>query len=116
LPLLVIVAVAFSVFWIHPEDLNTKASIGVTCLLAAIAFQLAEAGMLPEVAYLTLADRVYAICYTMLALSLMLAVNSSAEANRARTIFPSVRSGEWRAPRDPFRRWVRQLAQGARGH
>ena len=44
LPLLVIVAVAFTVFWIDPEDLSSKASIGVTCLLAAIAFQLAEAG------------------------------------------------------------------------
>jgi hypothetical protein len=85
LPLLVIVAVAFSVFWIHPEDLNTKASIGVTCLLAAIAFQLAEAGMLPEVAYLTLADRVYAICYTMLALSLMFAVYANSLVRRERT-------------------------------
>jgi hypothetical protein len=84
LPLLVIVAVAFSVFWIHPEDLNTKASIGVTCLLAAIAFQLAEAGMLPEVAYLTLADRVYAICYTMLALSLMCAVYANSLVRRER--------------------------------
>jgi hypothetical protein len=84
LPLLVIVAVAFSVFWIHPEDLNTKASIGVTCLLAAIAFQLAEAGVLPEVAYLTLADRVYAICYTMLAASLMLAVYARSLVRRER--------------------------------
>jgi hypothetical protein len=78
LPLFVIVAVAFTVFWIDPEDLNSKSAIGVTCLLAAIAFQFAEAGTLPEIAYLTLADRVYAICYATLAVSLMLTVYSNA--------------------------------------
>ena len=74
LPLFVIVAVAFTVFWIDPDDLNSKSAIGVTCLLAAIAFQFAEAGTLPEIAYLTLADRVYAICYAALAIALMFAV------------------------------------------
>ena len=100
LPLFVIIAVAFTVFWIDPEDLNSKAAIGVTCLLAAIAFQLAEAGALPEVAYLTFADRVYAVCYTMLAASLMFAVygNSLVRKDRkeralrldrlARLVFP----------------------------
>lgn len=78
LPLLVITVVAFTLFWIHPEDLNSKAAIGVTSLLAAIAFQLAEAGTLPEVAYLTLADRVYAICYILLAISIMFAVYTNA--------------------------------------
>jgi hypothetical protein len=45
--------------------------VGVTCLLAAIAFQFAEAGSLPEVAYLTFADRVYAACYVAIALALV---------------------------------------------
>ena len=74
LPLLVIMVVAFSVFWIDPADLNSRVAVGVTCLLAAIAFQLAEAGSLPEVEYLTLADRVYAICYVSLALAIVMAV------------------------------------------
>jgi hypothetical protein len=84
LPLFIIVAVAFTTLWIDPDDLNSKASVGVTCLLAAIAFQLAEAGTLPEVAYLTLADRVYAVCYTVLALSLMFAVYSNSLARKDR--------------------------------
>ncbi|MFO0546772.1 MAG: hypothetical protein U0271_00225 [Polyangiaceae bacterium] len=71
LPLLVIVSVAFSVFWIDPSDLSSQAGIGVTCLLAAIAFQFTQASTLPEVSYLTLADRIYACCYTAIALALM---------------------------------------------
>ena len=71
LPLLLIVAVAMTVFWIHPEDLGSQVGIGVTCLLAVIAFQFAEATSLPAVAYLTFADRVYAICYFAIALALI---------------------------------------------
>jgi hypothetical protein len=66
LPLLIIVVLAFSVFWIDPADLSSKVSIGVTCLLSAIALQFAEGGTLPEVEYLTLADRIYATCYVAL--------------------------------------------------
>jgi hypothetical protein len=69
LPLLIIVAVAFGVFWVHPDDLSSSLSVGVTCMLAAIALQFAEGGTLPEVSYLTLADRVFAICYFAIAAS-----------------------------------------------
>jgi hypothetical protein len=71
LPLLVIVALAFSVFWIDADDLGAPATIGITCLLAAIAFQFAEASSLPEVSYLTLADRVYVVCYVAIGSSLI---------------------------------------------
>jgi hypothetical protein len=104
LPLLVIVAVAFTAFWIDPADLNSKVSVGVTCLLAAIAFQLAEAGTLPEVAYLTFADRVYAICYTVLAGALMFAVYGNAlvrknQKERARRLD---RQARWSFPAGLF--------------
>jgi len=84
LPLLVIVAVAFGLFWIDPTDISTRVSIGVTCLLAAIAFQLADASSLGQVEYLTLADRVYAICYACLALALLMAIFQNALIRRGR--------------------------------
>lgn len=70
LPLFVIVLVSMSVFWVDPHDLASQVGIGVTCLLATIAFQLTQATTLPEVAYLTLADLVYVAAYLMIALSL----------------------------------------------
>ena len=69
-PLLVIVAMAMSVFWVDPDQLEPQITLGVTCLLAAIAFQLAQASTLPEVAYITLADKVYVVCYLVIALAL----------------------------------------------
>ncbi len=85
LPLLIILVLAFSVFWIDPADLSSKVSIGVTCLLSAIALQFAEGGTLPEVEYLTLADRVYATSYVALALALLATLHSAALARKGDT-------------------------------
>jgi hypothetical protein len=51
-------------------------------LLSAIALQFAEGGTLPEVEYLTLADRFYASSYIALALALLATLYSSALAKR----------------------------------
>lgn len=84
LPLLLIVAVAFSVFWIDPEDLGSQAGIGVTCLLAVIAFQFGQSSTLPAVEYLTIADRIYATAYTLIALALIESVYTNALARQGR--------------------------------
>jgi hypothetical protein len=101
LPLFLIVVVGFAAFWIEPDDLNTQVSIGVTCLLAAIAFQFAESSSLPAVAYLTLSDRVYVACYLAIVSTLLESVYAHAIAKkgnhrkanrierRARIVFPA---------------------------
>ena len=101
LPLFLIVVVGFSVFWIEPDDLNTQVSIGVTCLLAAIAFQYAESSSLPEVSHLTLADRVYVACYLAIVATMLESVYTHSSAKkgnhrkavhlerRARIVFPT---------------------------
>lgn len=82
LPLLLILGVAMSVFWIHPEDLGSQVGIGVTCLLAVIAFQFAQASSLPAVAYLTFADRVYAICSFAISLAMIESIWGNSLARR----------------------------------
>lgn len=82
LPLILIVVVALLAFWIDPEDLASQMQIGVTCLLAAIALQFAEGGTLPEVSYLTLADRCYAVCYVAIASAVVESVAVNAYVRR----------------------------------
>jgi hypothetical protein len=77
-PLFLIVAVAFSVFWISPDDLSSQVTIGVTCLLAAVALHFAEGSTLPAVEYVTLADRVYASCYLVICIALLESVYTNA--------------------------------------
>lgn len=81
-PLLLLVAIAYSIFWVKPEDLGSSSAIGITCMLSIIAFQLAQADTLPRVPYLTIADRIYTICYILIAVALACAV---IEAYWART-------------------------------
>jgi len=84
LPLILIVVVALLAFWIDPEDLASQMQIGVTCLLAAIALQFAEGGTLPEVSYLTLADRWYAVCYVAIAAAVVESVAVNAYVRRGK--------------------------------
>jgi hypothetical protein len=81
-PLLIIVLVAMTVFWVDPGDLASQVGIGVTCLLAAIAFQLTQATTLPEVAYLTLADLVYFVSYLLIALALVESLYTNVQARK----------------------------------
>jgi hypothetical protein len=74
IPLFLLVALAYSIFWVKPEDLNSAASIGITCMLSIIAFQLTQSDSLPRVGYLTLADRVYVVCYIATAIAIALAI------------------------------------------
>ncbi len=74
LPLLLIVVVSFGVFWIDSADLASEMSVAVTCLLAAVALQLAEGSELPDVDYLTIADRAFATSYVAIALSVVQAL------------------------------------------
>lgn len=122
-PLFLIVALAYGLFWVRPEDLSSSASIGVTCLLAIIAFQITQASTLPQVSYLTIADLVYMVCYIATALALALTVyeaflcghdrraDADALDRRWRWLFPllflgaigAVVVGGWRAHGDPTR-------------
>lgn len=82
LPFILIVVVSLLAFWIDPEDLASQLQIGVTCLLAAIALQFAEGGTLPEVSYLTLADRAYAVCYVAIAAAVIESISVNALVRR----------------------------------
>lgn len=69
LPLLIILACSWSVFWIR--DLETNLTIAFTVLLTVVAFNLAIADTLPKVPYLTFLDAVMVVSYVGVFLSLV---------------------------------------------
>jgi hypothetical protein len=76
-PLLLIVALSYSLFFVKPDDLASSSGIGITAVLAIIAFQLAQAESMPHVAYMTLADKVYVVCYVFTSLALALTIHGT---------------------------------------
>ena len=56
MPLLLIVAMSWLVFWIDPELAGPQISLAVTSVLTLIAYRFMVGGMLPKISYLTRMD------------------------------------------------------------
>lgn len=63
LPLLVVLILAYLVFYIPDHEIGTASGLTVTALLAAIAFQWTINDSLPKVSYLTTIDRIFYLVY-----------------------------------------------------
>ena len=57
LPLCMIVAMSWCVFWINPEQYGPQIGLSATSMLTLIAFIFATTNMVPELGYLTLLDK-----------------------------------------------------------
>ena len=99
LPLLLIVAMSWVVFWIDPRDFGTKVSVAITAMLTLIAYRFAVGATLPNVSYLTRLDLFIMVSTVLIYASLVVVVVTS---HYARTDRPGA------AKR--IDRWVRWLA------
>lgn len=57
LPLMLIVFMSWTVFWINPSQVGPQISMSATSMLTLIAFQFAMGNMLPRLSYFTIMDR-----------------------------------------------------------
>jgi hypothetical protein len=64
LPLLAMVAIAYSAFWIKTSDYYSQISITLTAILTEIAFLFAISSSLPKVPYLTFIDAFFLMSFT----------------------------------------------------
>jgi peptide/nickel transport system substrate-binding protein len=84
LPLIVILLVALVALFIHPRELEVRASVGVTALLACFAFHFAVSDTMPNVAYVTLADVLFLASYGLTAALLCVSVIAYSLHDRGR--------------------------------
>ena len=56
LPLVIIVMLSWTVFWIGPEQLESQMQVSISCVFSVIAFNFITAGQLPRIGYLTVLD------------------------------------------------------------
>ena len=63
LPILLILIVCWSVIWINPEELESKLTITIVCLLSLIAYNFVIDSELPKLDYLTILDWIILISY-----------------------------------------------------
>lgn len=71
LPLVVIVALSWSVFWMTDERFSARSRISATGVLTIVAYQFVFAENLPRVGYLTLLDQVMIGSFGLLAVTVL---------------------------------------------
>lgn len=70
IPLLVILAMAYLVFFLPAVQLDTSASVAMTALLSCMAYNVAVSQSMPEIGYLVLSDKFFIGTYVLLLLTL----------------------------------------------
>jgi hypothetical protein len=71
LPILLIVAISWSVFWMSDERLAGRSRITATGVLTVVAYQFVVAEGLPRIAYLTVLDKVMLVSFSLLAVTVL---------------------------------------------
>ncbi len=77
-PLLLIVFMSWSVFWINPQHFGAQLGVAATSMLTLIAYRFALGTILPPVAYLTSMDKFLTCSSILVFIALVEAVTTSA--------------------------------------
>lgn len=72
LPLALITAISWVVFWMSEDNLGRRASVSVTGMLTVVAYQFIIASSLPRFPYLTVLDRVALFVLILIALTMLM--------------------------------------------
>ena len=70
-PLVIIISLAYLVFFIPAASLELACSLTVTSILAAIAFQITLANDLPNVGYLMCVDKIFYLAYMLIMVAMV---------------------------------------------
>lgn len=73
-PLLLIVLMAYTVYFIPPAGVAQQVAVGMTSMLTLVAYMLALGSSLPKISYLTRADRLFVGCAVLVFLGLLKAI------------------------------------------
>jgi len=76
IPIIFILSISWSVFWIRGDELEAKANITIVCLLALIAYNFIIDEDLPKLAYLTFLDSFILLSYFYTGIATILCVSS----------------------------------------
>jgi hypothetical protein len=82
IPLIVIMAMAYLVFFLPAKEIQTASGLAITALLSCIAFNITVTQNLPEVGYLVVSDKFFLCTYILLFLTLLHSVLSFGRYDR----------------------------------
>ncbi len=69
LPLIPIMATAWSVFWMDPKEFSSQVGVGITAMLTVVAYRITIDSSLPPLTYMTRMDYFLLVCQTFVFLA-----------------------------------------------
>ncbi len=82
-PIVLILLVCWSVFWINPKEIESRLTITIVCLLSLIAYNFVIDEDLPKLSYLTIIDYIILLAYVFATIPNFLSI-ASFELHRQR--------------------------------
>ena len=73
-PILLILSIAWSVFWINPKELESRITTSSVCFLALVAYNFVIDSEIPKLGYMTFMDWIIMISYIFCALPTLLSI------------------------------------------
>lgn len=74
LPLIIVVAASWGSLLLNPQNVDSRIIIPVTALLTIVFLQQSYSSNLPDVGYLVLLDKIYAVAYILIIVSILEAI------------------------------------------
>jgi hypothetical protein len=71
MPMIIIVALSWSVFWMKDDDLSNRLMVSFTGILTVVAYQFTISDSLPRISYMTFMDAVITFSFFMMALTIV---------------------------------------------
>lgn len=74
-PILLILSIAWYVFWIHPKELESRITTSIVCFLALVAYNFVIDSELPKLGYLTFMDWIIMVSYIFCAMPTAISIS-----------------------------------------
>lgn len=71
LPLFVLAAISLAVYWVPVRHFGVRTTLVLTALLSTLVFHMSKADALPNVGYMTLADKYFVFAYLFMTVSIL---------------------------------------------
>ena len=80
IPILLILIISWSVFWIRPNLIEPRLTVGIVCLLSLIAYNFVVDDDLPRLSYLTVMDLMILLSYFFSTLPTLLTIKNHVQS------------------------------------
>lgn len=74
IPVLIVLGSTLAIFWLAPDQIDSRVSIAITGLLSAVALNITVVSNLPPVGYQVLVDKIYNLTYGVIFLALLASI------------------------------------------